>query len=95
MILKSPFLENQSKQHPIRLLCLSTIHLYKPMQYAKENTTKYLVRFCNFQKVNKACNGSIITRGVQDYGMKILFPLHTDGFDLLQENEKKEAETTG
>ena len=27
--------------------------------------------------------------------MKIIFPLHTTGFDLIQENEKKEADKEG
>ena len=95
MILKSPFLENQSKQHPIRSLCLSTRHLYKPMQYAKENTTDYLVRFRNAQEANEACNGSLITRGVQEHGMQIIFPYHNNRFDSLQEYDKKEPEKAG
>ena len=55
------------------------------MQYASENTTDYLVRFHNAQKVNEACDGSLITKGVQEHGMKIRFPLHNTGFDSLQE----------
>ena len=51
-----------------------------------------MVRFCNAQKVNEACDGSLIAKGVQEHGMKILFPLHNAGFDSLQEDEKKEAE---
>ena len=61
------------------------------MQYASENTTDYLVRFCNAQKVNEACDGSLITKGAQEHGMKIHFPLYNTGFDSLQEDEKKEA----
>ena len=62
------------------------------MQYANENTTDYLVRFRNAQKVNEAINRSLITKGVQKHRMKILFPLHNNGFYSLQEYEKKEAE---
>ena len=61
------------------------------MQYAIENTTDYLFRFRNAQKVNEACDGSLITKGVQEHGMKVHFPLHNTGFDSLQEDEKKEA----
>ena len=60
------------------------------MQYARENTTDYLVRFRNAQKVNEACDGSLITKGVQEHVMKIRFPLHKTGFDSLQEDEMKE-----
>ena len=86
---------NQSEQHPIRLFCLSTRLLYNNMQYASENTTDYLVRFRNAQKVNEAFDGSLITKGVQENGMKIRLPLHNTGFDSLQEDEKKEAEKAG
>ena len=65
------------------------------MQYSNEKTTDYLVSFPNAQKVNEACNGSLITKGVQEHGMKILFPLHNTWFDSLQEDEKKEAERLG
>ena len=65
------------------------------MKYANNNTTDYLIRFRNAQKVNEACNGSLITKGVQEHGMKILFPLHNAVFDALQEEEKKEAEKLG
>ena len=65
------------------------------MQYANENIADYLVRFCNNPKVNEGCNIVLITRGVQEFGMKILLPLKTNGFDLLQENEKTEADTAG
>ena len=65
------------------------------MQYANENTTDYLVSFWNAQKVNEACDGSLITKGVQDHGMKIRFPFHNTGFDSLQEDENKEAENSG
>ena len=64
------------------------------MQYVNEKTTDYLFRLRNAQKINEACNGSIITRAVPEHRMKILFPLHTTRFDSLQENEKKEAEIT-
>ena len=55
------------------------------MQYANENTTDY---FRNAQKVNEACNRSLITKVVQEHGVKIL---HNAGFDYLQEDNKKEA----
>ena len=61
------------------------------MQYANENTTDYLVRIRNIQKFNEACNGSLITKGVQEHGINIFFPFHNTGFDSLQEDEKKEA----
>ena len=59
------------------------------MQYANENTNDYLVRFRNAQKFNEACDGSLITKGVQEHGMNIHFPLHNNGFDSIQEDEKK------
>ena len=52
MILNKICLSKQSEQHPIYPLCLSTRRLYNTMQYASDNTTDYLVRFCNAQKVN-------------------------------------------
>ena len=61
------------------------------MQYDNENTTDYLVRFRNAQKVNEACNGSLTTKGVQEHGTKIIFPLHNTGLDSLQEVDKKET----
>ena len=67
-------------------------HIYDTIKYSKNNTTDYFFKSHNSQKVNEAYNGSLITRGVHDHGMNILFLLHTSGFDLLQENEKKEAE---
>ena len=54
-----------------------------------------MVRLHNAQKVNEACDGILITKGVQDHGMKIRLPLHNTGFDSLQEEEKKEAEKAG
>ena len=66
--------------------------MYNTMQYANKNTTDYLVRFLNTQKVNVARNRSLITKGVQDHGMNIIFPLHNTGFDSVQKYEKKEAE---
>ena len=65
------------------------------MQYANENTTDYLVMFRNAQKVNESCNRSLINKGIQEHGMKILFPLNNNGFDPIQEDKKKEAEKTG
>ena len=69
--------------------------MYNNMQYSNKNTTDYLVRFRNAQKVNEACDESLITKGVQEHGMKIIFPLHNTGFNSLQEDEKKEAEKEG
>ena len=65
------------------------------MQYASKNTTDYLVRVRIVKKINEACDGSLITMGVKEHGMKIHFPLHNNGFDSLQEDEKKEAENSG
>ena len=65
------------------------------MQYANENTTDYLVKFRNAQKVNEACDGSLITKILQERGMNILLPLQNTGFDSLQEDEKNEAEKAG
>ena len=65
------------------------------MQHANNNTNDYLVRFCNEQKINEAYNGSIIKRGFQEQGMKILYPLHVTGFDTMQDNYNKEVETEG
>ena len=69
--------------------------LYNNMKYARKNTTDYLVRFRNAQKVNESCNGSLVTKGIQYHGVKILLPLHNTGFDSIQEEEKKEAENAG
>ena len=63
------------------------------MQHSNENTTNYPVRLRNAQRENEACNESLIKRGVQEYGMKIVYPLHATGFDTLQENDKKEVDT--
>ena len=65
------------------------------MQYVNDNTTDYLVRFCNAQNFNEVFNGSLITRGVQERGMNILFPLNNTGFDYLQQYMKNTAEKTG
>ena len=65
------------------------------MQYVNKNTVDSFYRFRNAKKVNEACNGILITRVVQEHGMKILFPLHNTGFDSLQEDKKKEAEKAG
>ena len=83
MILKRLCLSNNYDQNPIRSLCLATRCMYNTMHYANNNTTDYLVRFRNAQKVNEACNGRLITRGVQEHGMEILFQLHTTVFYLL------------
>ena len=65
------------------------------MQYSNENTTDYLVRFRNAQKVNESCDGSLITKGVQKHGIKIIFSLNNNGFDSLQKDEKKGTEKEG
>ena len=65
------------------------------MQHTNNNTTYYLVRFFNDQTVNEVCTGSLIKSGVQEQGMKILYPLHTTGLDTLMEDGNKEAETAG
>ena len=95
MILKRIWFSNQSEKHTIRSLCLHTRRLHNNMQYANKNTTNYLFRFRNSQKVNEACNGILITKVVQEHRMKILLPLHNTGFDSLQEYNKKESENTG
>ena len=95
LILKKMCFSNQSEQHPIRSLCLSTRQQYNTMQYAIDNTTDYLFRFRNAQKFNEACDGSLITKGVQEHGMKICFPLQNIGFGSLQEDGNKEAEKSG
>ena len=51
------------------------------MQYANENTTDYFVRFRNAQKFNEACDRNLITKGIIEHGMKIIFPLQFTGFD--------------
>ena len=68
--------------------------LYNTVQYANKNTTDYLVIFCNAQKVNKVFNGSLILEGLHSHGMKILYPLHAPDFDMLSDDENKEAGTT-
>ena len=65
--------------------------MHNIMQYANENATYYLVIFRDADKGNEACDGSLITKGVQEHGMKILFPLQNTVFDYIQEYEKKEA----
>ena len=53
------------------------------MKNSNENTTDYLVMFRNDHKVNEACNRSLISRGVKEHGMKILYPINVTGFDAL------------
>ena len=95
IIPKKLFSSNQYYQQPIRSFFLATRRLYNTMQYANKNTTEYLVRLRNAQKVNTACNGSPITSILQEHRINIIFPLKTTGFDLLQENDNKESETAG
>ena len=49
----------------------------------------------SMKPVTEVCDGSLITKVVQDHGMKILFQLQNTGFDSLQEDKKKEAEKSG
>ena len=35
-----------------------------------------------------------MSKGVQDYGMKILYPLHGTSFDTILDDENKDADTT-
>ena len=65
------------------------------MNYANKDTTDYLVGFRNAQKVIEVCKRSLITRGVQENGMNIIFPFHNTEFDYLREGENKEAEKAG
>ena len=65
------------------------------MQHAIDNTTVYMVQLRNYQKVNEACNGSLISRGFQENGMKLVHPLHVTGFYALQYDGKKEAYIPG
>ena len=69
--------------------------MYNTMQYANKNTTDYLVRFRNSQKFNEDFNGSLIKKGVQDHGIKILLPFYNTVFDCLQKDEKNESEKAG
>ena len=69
--------------------------MYKKIHHTNENRNNYLVRLHNSQRVKEACNVSLITRGFQEHGMKILYPLHVTGFDKLSDYDKKEAETAG
>ena len=86
MILKRLCFSNKSEQHPIRSLCLYKRLIYNIMQYANENTTTYLFRLHNTQKVNEACNGSLVKKGVKDHGANIIFLFHNTGFDSLKED---------
>ena len=89
MIINKLFFPNQSNHHPIRSIFLVTSQLYSAMEHANENTTDCHFRFRNSQKVNEACNGSLITKGLQEHGMKNLYPLHVTGFDALRGDDKK------
>ena len=95
LILKKLCFSNQYEKHPIRSLRLAKRRLHNTTQNVNDNTTDYVVRFGNAQRVNKACNGSLTSRGVQEHGMKILYALHVNGFDALSENYKKGEETAG
>ena len=86
MILKRIYFSNNYYKHPIHSLFLATRPLYNTIQYAKENTTDYLVKLRNAQKSNEACNGILITKGVQDHGMRTIFPLQNTRFYYLQKD---------
>ena len=66
--------------------------MHNTVHYTNDNTSDYLRRFRNDQKVNESCDGSLITKGVQEHGIKIRSPLNNSGFDSLQEDEKNEEE---
>ena len=68
-----------------------TRQLYNTLQYVKYNTTDYLVIFCGKIKVNKTHNVSLIQKGVQGHGMRILYLLHDTGFETLTDDENTEA----
>ena len=36
-----------------------------------------------------------MSKEVQDHGIEILYPLHGTGFEIMEDDGKKEAETTG
>ena len=65
IILKKILFSNQSEQNPIRSMWLKIRRLYNTMHHFNQNNNKYLFRFPNSQKVNKASNGSLITRAFQ------------------------------
>ena len=92
MIIKKLCFSNWSEQHPICSIFLVTRRLCNKMYHVNYNMTEYLLRFHNTQKVKKSCNGSLIPRGLQEHGMKIIYPLHVPGFYTLTNNGKKEAE---
>ena len=93
MIFKKLCFSKQYEQHPIRSLCLETRQLYNITQYSNDKTTDYLVRFHNYRKVNEVCNGSIISRGFQEYRMKIIYLLHVTDFEAPLYNDKKKVDT--
>ena len=57
--------------------------------------TNYLVRLQNNHKVNEACNGRLISRGVQEHGTKIIYPLYVTSFGALSYDYNNEEETAG
>ena len=63
MILNNLCFSNQSEQHPIIYLFLETRQLYNTMQHINYNTSNYLIRLRNSQKVNQSCNGNLISMG--------------------------------
>ena len=86
IILKKLWFSKQYEQHPIRSLCMETRKLHNDIWHFNEKTTDYLARLRNAQKVNKACNGSLISRGVQEPAMNILYFTVSEA---LSDNEKK------
>ena len=83
MISKTLWLSQKSEKQSIWSLCLDTRRLYNTIQYANKNTADNLVGFRNAQKFSEACNGSLITTGIQYHGMNIILPLYNTGFDYL------------
>ena len=51
MKLNKLYFSNKSEQHLIRYIWLSTGQLYNNMHHTNKNTTNYLARFRNAQKV--------------------------------------------
>ena len=95
IIPKKLCLSNKYKQHPIHSLWLAMRWLYNKIHHTNDKRKNCLLRLHNSQKVTEACNGSLITRGFQEHGMKIINPIHSTGFYTLSDYDKKEVETAG
>ena len=66
--------------------------MYNTTHNADENTTNILVILRNAKKINDMCN---VSKVVQDYGIKVRYPLHINRFYAISDDKNKEAETTG